>query len=119
MERRGDPKDGHDDGLVFFVDEDLHVSDVFFSGHLGDVLVGDVGLSGPAETNGFNRTLRGSPETGRAHAQHALTSGSAAPPSAPSDAAWLPRSGDWPAPSGGLASSPPPSSRSAANDRLD
>lgn len=38
----GDPKDGHDDGLVFFVDEDLHVSDVFFSGHLGDVLVGDV-----------------------------------------------------------------------------
>lgn len=42
MERRGDPKDGHDHRLVFFVDEDLHVSDVFFSGHLGDVLVGDV-----------------------------------------------------------------------------
>lgn len=38
----GDTKDGHDDCLVFFVDEDLHVSDVFFSGHLGDVLVGDV-----------------------------------------------------------------------------
>lgn len=38
----GDPKDGHDDGLVFFVNEDLHVSYVFFSGHLGDVFIGNV-----------------------------------------------------------------------------
>lgn len=42
MERRGDAEHGHDDGLVLLVDEDLHVSDVFFSGHLRDVLVGHV-----------------------------------------------------------------------------
>lgn len=114
VEGRGDAEDGHDDGLVFLVDEDLHVPDVFFSGHLGDVLVGDVGFSGPAEANSL--TVSGvAPETA-AHAQRALTSGSAAPPSAPSDAAWLLRSNGWPAPSGGLASSPPPSSRSAGND---
>lgn len=55
MEWCGNPKDGHDDSLVFFVDEDLHVSDVFFSGHLGDVFIGDVGFSGPAETNSLTR----------------------------------------------------------------
>lgn len=113
----GDPKHGHDDGLVFLVDEDLHVSDVFFSGHLGDVLIGDVGFSGPAETNSLT-ICSVAPEMA-AHAKHTLTSGSAALPSAPSDAAWLLRSNDWPAPSGGLVSSPPLSSRSTVNDRLD
>lgn len=42
VERRGDAEHGHDDGLVLLVDEDLHVSDVLFSGHLRDVLVGHV-----------------------------------------------------------------------------
>lgn len=41
-----------------------------------------------------------------------LTSGCAALLSAPSDAAWPPRSGCWPAPSGERAASPQPSSRS-------
>lgn len=117
MEWCGDPKDGHDDGLVFFVDEDLHVSDVFFSGHLRDVLIGDVGFSGPAETNRLTRCFV-APEMA-AHAKHTLTSGSAALPSALSDAAWLLHSNDWPAPSGGLVSSPLLSSHSAVNDRLD
>lgn len=47
VERRGDTKNGHDDGLVLLVDEDLHFSDVLFSGHLRDVLIGHVRLSGP------------------------------------------------------------------------
>lgn len=47
MERRGDAKDGHDDRLVLLVDEDLHLSDVPFSRHLRDVLVGHVGFPGP------------------------------------------------------------------------
>lgn len=47
VERRGDTKHGHDDGLVLLVDEDLHVSDVFFPGHLRDVLIGHVRFSGP------------------------------------------------------------------------
>lgn len=46
-----------------------------------------------------------------------LTSGSAAPPSAPSADAWPPRSGYWPAPSDGPASSPPPSSHSEWDKR--
>ena len=49
MERRRDPKNGHNDGLVLLVDEDLHVSDVLFSGHLRHVLIGHVGLPGPGE----------------------------------------------------------------------
>lgn len=47
VERRGDAKDGHDNRLVLLVDEDLHLSDVLFSRHLRDVLVGHVGLPGP------------------------------------------------------------------------
>lgn len=47
MKWRGDAEDGHDDRLVLLVDEDLHVPDVLFSGHLRHVLVGDVRLSGP------------------------------------------------------------------------
>lgn len=47
MERCGDTKNGHDDGLVLLVDEDLHFSDVLFSGHLRDVLIGHVRFSGP------------------------------------------------------------------------
>lgn len=47
VERRGDAKDGHDDRLVLLVDEDLHLSDVPFSRHLRDVLVGHVGFPGP------------------------------------------------------------------------
>ena len=47
MERGGDPEDGHDDSLVFLIDEDLHISNVFLSRHLRAVLVGDIGLSGP------------------------------------------------------------------------
>lgn len=43
----GDTKNGHDDGLVLLVDEDLHFSNVPFSGHLRDVLIGDVRFSGP------------------------------------------------------------------------
>lgn len=35
----GDTKNGHDDSLILLVDEDLHVSDVPFSGHLGNVLI--------------------------------------------------------------------------------
>lgn len=46
MERRGDAEDGHDDRLVLLVDEDLHLPDVLFSRHLGDVLVGHVGFPG-------------------------------------------------------------------------
>lgn len=46
VERRGDAKDGHDDRLVLLVDEDLHLSDVLFSRHLRDVLVGHVGFPG-------------------------------------------------------------------------
>lgn len=111
----GDPKDRHYDGLVFFVDEDFHVSDVFFSGHLGDVLIGDIGFSSPAQTKRLT-TWSVAAEMA-VHTKHTLTSGSAALPSAPSDAAWLLRSDDWPAPSGGLVSSPPLSSRSAVNER--
>lgn len=46
-----------------------------------------------------------------------LTSESAALLSAPSDDAWLLHSNDWPAPSGGLASSPPPSFHSELNNK--
>lgn len=46
VERRGNAKDGHDDRLVLLVDEDLHFSDVLFSRHLRDVLVGHVGFPG-------------------------------------------------------------------------
>lgn len=51
MERCGDTENGHDDGLVFLVDEDLHFSDVLFSGHLRDVLIGHVRFSGPERGN--------------------------------------------------------------------
>lgn len=47
VEWRGDTKDGHDDRLVLLVNEDLHFSDVFFSGHLRDVLIRHVRFSGP------------------------------------------------------------------------
>lgn len=47
MERRGDTKNRHDDSLVLLVDEDLHFSDVLFSGHLRDVLIGHIRFSGP------------------------------------------------------------------------
>lgn len=47
VERRGDAKDGHDDRLVLLVDEDLHFSDLSFSGHLRDVLVGYVRFPRP------------------------------------------------------------------------
>ncbi len=47
VERCGDTKNGHDDGLVLLVDEDLHFSDVLFSGHLRHVLIGHVRFSGP------------------------------------------------------------------------
>lgn len=47
MERGGDAEDRHDDSLVFLIDEDLHISNVFLSRHLRAVLVGDIGLSGP------------------------------------------------------------------------
>lgn len=47
MEWCGDTKNGHDDGLVLLVDEDLHFSNVLFSGHLRDVLIGHVRFSGP------------------------------------------------------------------------
>lgn len=52
VERRGDAKDGHDDRLVLLVDEDLHLSDVLFSRHLRDVLVGHVGFPGPEVIQG-------------------------------------------------------------------
>lgn len=42
MERRGDAEHGHDHRLVLLVDEDLHLPDVLFSGHLRHVLVGHV-----------------------------------------------------------------------------
>lgn len=43
----GDAKDRHDDSLILLVDEDLHVPDVLFSGHLRHVLIGDVRFPGP------------------------------------------------------------------------
>ncbi len=46
VKRRGDAEHGHDDGLVFLIDVDLHVSDVLLAGHLGNVLVRHVRLSG-------------------------------------------------------------------------
>lgn len=46
VERCCNAKDGHDDRLVLLVDEDLHFSDVLFSRHLRDVLVGHVGFPG-------------------------------------------------------------------------
>lgn len=42
VKRCGDAEDGHDDSLILLVDEDLHVSDVLFSGHLRHVLIGHV-----------------------------------------------------------------------------
>ena len=50
MERGGDAEDGHDDGLVLLVDVNLHLTDVGLFGHQGGVLIGDVGLPGPAVT---------------------------------------------------------------------
>lgn len=47
VKRCGDTKNGHDDGLVLLVDEDLHVSDVLFSGHLRHILIRHVRFSGP------------------------------------------------------------------------
>lgn len=47
MEWCGDAKDGHDDSLVLLVYENFHVSDVFFSGHLRDVLIRHVRFSRP------------------------------------------------------------------------
>lgn len=47
MEWCGNTKNGHDDSLVFLVDKDLHFPDVFFPRHLGDVLIGHIGFSGP------------------------------------------------------------------------
>ena len=49
VERRGDAEHGHDDRLVLLVDEDLHFSDVSFSGHLRHVLIGHVRFSGPGD----------------------------------------------------------------------
>lgn len=42
VKRRGDAKHGHDDSLILLVDEDLHVSNILFSGHLRHILIGDV-----------------------------------------------------------------------------
>ena len=47
VERRGDAENRHDDSFVLLVDEDLHVPDVLFSGHLRHVLIGHVRFSGP------------------------------------------------------------------------
>lgn len=47
VERRGDPKNGHDDGFVLLVDVNLHVPDLLFSGHLRHVLIRHVGFPGP------------------------------------------------------------------------
>lgn len=43
----GDTKNGHYDSLILLVDEDLHVSDVLFSGHLRNILIGYVWFSCP------------------------------------------------------------------------
>lgn len=57
MERRGDAKNGHDDGLVLFVNVDLHFPDFFFSGHLRHVFVGHIGLFGPEEGEKWTKSI--------------------------------------------------------------
>lgn len=54
----GDTKNGHDDSLVLLVDEDLHVSDVLFSGHLRNVLIGHVWFSRPKRGGGKRKKKR-------------------------------------------------------------